>query len=66
MHTEWAKCGHTKNGLVECTPDCTKEFQQMKALISKETILGYTDLSKQNNPHGRIIRTTGRSIHARS
>ena len=57
MHTELTKGGPTKNGPVECTPDCTEEFQQMKALISKETILIYTDLSKQNNRDGVSKRT---------
>ena len=66
MHTELTKGGPTKNGPVECTPDCTEEFQQMKALISKKTILIYTDLSKQNNPHRRIGRATGRSNHSRN
>ena len=46
MHTELTKGGPTKNGPVECTPDCTKVLQQMRALISRETILGYPDLKK--------------------
>ena len=41
------KGGPTKNGSVEWTPSCTKEFQQMKLLVAKETILAYPDLSKK-------------------
>ena len=64
--TELTKGGSTKNGPIEWTPACTKEFQQMKALIYKETILAYPYFSKIfHDPHKRIERATGRSNHTR-
>ena len=48
---EFTKGIPTKNGPSEWTPDFTKVFQQMKALIVKETIFAYPDLSKKFTIH---------------
>ena len=49
---ELAKGGPTKkNGPIEWDPACTKDFQQMKALIANDTILNYPDFSKKFTFH---------------
>ena len=63
---EWTEGGPTKNDPIEWTPSCTNKFQQMKALIAKDTILTCPYLSKKyHDPHRCIGRATGRSNHAR-
>ena len=49
--TELTKGGTTKNGPIEWNPACTEAFQQMKEIISKETILAYPDFSKKFTIH---------------
>ena len=49
--TELTKGGPTKNGPIEWNPACTDAFQQMKALIAKDTILAYPNLSKKFTIH---------------
>ena len=49
--TELTKGGPTINLPIEWTPACTLEFQQMKSLTTKETILAYPDFSKKFTIH---------------
>ena len=59
-----------KNGPIKWSPDCTKAFQKMKALISKETILNYPDFSKYFTIHtdaldaqlGTVITQEGKPL----
>ena len=67
---ELTKFGPTKNGPIKWTPYCTNEFKERKALIIRETILAYPDLSKQFTIHtdtsdvqlGSVIMQEGRPL----
>ena len=48
---ELTKYGPTINGPIEWTPACTEAFQQIKALIAKETILSYPYFSMKFTIH---------------
>ena len=48
---ELTKVGPTKNGPTEWTPACTEAFQQMKAIIAKDTILAYPHFSNNFTIH---------------
>ena len=53
--TELTKGRPTKYIPTKWTSDFTKEFQEMKALIAKETILAYPDLSERFTIHTDVL-----------